>query len=103
MLWHFSRGIIPTGERLQAVANIVDISCPLCSADAESDLHIMANYNVSRFGFKTLGVHLHQLSFTNLMDFLASVVHENTKLGTTFTRQEKHKITAATALILKRV
>ena len=53
--------------------------------------------------FKILGVHLHQFSFANPMEFLASVVHENNKLGASFMPLEKHKINVAAALILKRV
>ena len=66
IVWWFARGIVPTRERIQSFTNLVDISCPLCSVDEEIDLHIMAACDVTRIlWFKLLGLHIHNVSFTN--------------------------------------
>ena len=39
-LWRFVRGVIPTRDRLQVFANLVDISYPLYVAELEDDLHM---------------------------------------------------------------
>ena len=81
-LWRFTKGVILTRSRVQEFANLVDISCPLCSSDAETELHIMAGCEITRLlWFKLLGLHMHSVSFTDPLDFLASVVHENKKFA----------------------
>ena len=67
----------------------------------ETKLHIMANCDVSRIlWFKLLGSHLHNLSFSNPMDFLETIVHENNKLAMILDPQEKLKITVTMAIII---
>ena len=46
-LRHFAYEIMPTRERIQNFANLVDISCPLCFVDIETDLHVMAHFDIS--------------------------------------------------------
>ena len=48
----------------------------------EIELHIMANYDVSRIlWLKLLGLHLHNLCFFDPMGFLETIVHKNNKLA----------------------
>ena len=103
-MWRFTRGVISTRDRIQQFANIVDTSCPLCSANAETELHLMSRCEVTQIlWFKLLGFHLHHINFSNPLDFLASVMHENNRFAIITDPFEKVKISATTAIILRRI
>ena len=69
-LWRFPREVIPTRERIQTFANLVDVCCLLCVVGLENDLQIMAHNEVSQIvWFCLLGFHLQNISFSNLLTF----------------------------------
>ena len=51
---------------------------PLCIAEAETELHIMAHCEVIRIlWFRLLGLHLRNIVFTNPLDFLATITRQH--------------------------
>ena len=74
VLWRFARVIVLTKDRIQLYANLVNISCSVCSFDVEIDLHIMVHCDAACIiWFRLLRLHLQNLSFLGPMEFLAIV------------------------------
>ena len=104
MLWRFAKGIIPTRDRIQTFANLVDTSCLVCSSDVETKLHIMAYCEVvCILWFRLLGLRLQNLNFANPLEFLATIIHVNDKFSYISDVDSKFCVAAATTIILNRV